>query len=72
MPVQINPALIIGDELITVLATRAEAAIIYDALASVSDQIAAYTAARGLNIYDYKTPDYERIVTRTPLMPANR
>jgi hypothetical protein len=53
-------------------ATREEVTVIYDAIASVSDQIEAYAAARGVNIYDFATPDYERIVTRTPFMPPNR
>jgi hypothetical protein len=69
---KVNPALIIADDFIKVPATRAEHAIIYAAIASVTDQIAAYAAERGLNVYDFATPDYERIVTRTPLMPPNR
>jgi hypothetical protein len=72
MRVPVKPALLIGDELITVPATRAESIIINDALSLFSDEQAAYAAARGVNIYDFKTPDYERIVTRTPLMPPNR
>lgn len=72
MASNVTPALIIGNNPLTVPATREEATVIYDAIASVSDQIEAYAAARGVNIYDFATPDYERIVTRTPLMPPNR
>ena len=69
--VTVNPALIIAGDFIKVPATRAETEIISAAIESVSDQIEAYAAARGLNIFDFATPDYVRVVTRTPLMPPN-
>jgi hypothetical protein len=70
--VTINPALIIANDFIKVPATRDEAAIINAAIESVSDQIVEYAAKRGLNIYDFAVPDYERVVTRTPLMPPSK
>lgn len=69
---RVPPALIIGDELIVVPATREEQMILDDAFARVSDQIAEYAAAHGVDVYEFKTLDYERVVTRTPLMPPNR